>query len=89
MITLPDTSAKIPSQDRYGNIMTGSGYTNSHIVDSDGNVSSIYNGTSLDRTKVTRDYHWGLAIWNSVDAAADRIRSDVQPCEPCRTTFRT
>ena len=66
----------IPSQDRYGNSMTGSGYSNSHIVDSDGNVSSIYNGTALDRTKVTRDYHWGLAIWNSVDAAASRIRTD-------------
>ena len=67
---------QIPTQDRYGNLMTGSGYRNSHIVDSGGNVSSIYNGTALDVTKVNRDYHWGLAIWNSVDNTANAIRND-------------
>lgn len=67
---------QIPSVDRYGNSMTGSGYTHSHIVDSAGNVSSIYNGTALDQTQVTRNYHWGLSIWNSVDNTAAAIRSD-------------
>ena len=38
---------------------------------------SVYNGTALDRTKVDRDYHWGLAMWNAADSAASRIRSDV------------
>ena len=67
---------KIPPIDRYGNSLTGTGYTNSHIVTSSGSVSSIYNGTALDVTQVNRDYHWGLAIWNAVDSAAARIRAD-------------
>lgn len=68
--------SKIPSLDAYGNSMTGTGYRSSHIVDSGGSVSSIYNGTDLDQTKVNRDYHWGLAIWNSVDNTANAIRND-------------
>jgi hypothetical protein len=68
--------AKIPSTDMYGNLMNTNGYTFSHIVDSKGAVSSIYNGTALDLTKNTLDYHWGLAIWNSVDNAAKNARTD-------------
>jgi hypothetical protein len=68
--------AKIPSADMYGNAMNTSGYTNSYIIDQNGNTSSIYNGTALDLTKVTDDYHWGLAMWNSVDNAAKNIRTD-------------
>ena len=71
-----DDLAKIPSADMYGNAMNTSGYTNSSRIDSSGNVSSIYNGTALDLTQPTQDYHWGLAIWNSVDNAADNIRND-------------
>jgi len=77
-VNLPGLLTQIPSKDRYGNILTGGGYTNSHIVKSNGATSSVYtSGVPLDRTKVNRDYHWGLAIWNSVDSAANRIRADV------------
>ncbi|HLH20863.1 MAG TPA: VWA domain-containing protein [Bryobacteraceae bacterium] len=69
--------SQIPAIDRYGNSLTGNGYTHCHIVDSNGNVSSVYNGTALDRTQVTQNYHWGLAIWNSVDNTAAAIRNDV------------
>jgi hypothetical protein len=66
----------IPSKDRYGNAMTGTGYTNSHITGG-GSTTSIYDGsTALDQTKVNLDYHWGLAIWNSVDNTATNIRTD-------------
>jgi hypothetical protein len=59
-------------------VLTGTGYTTSHIVKSNGATSSVYTtGVALDRTRVDRDYHWGLAIWNSVDSAATRIRTDV------------
>jgi hypothetical protein len=68
--------AKIPSADMYGNAMNTSGYTNSSIIDQNGNTSSIYSGTALSLTQPTQDYHWGLAIWNSVDNAADNIRND-------------
>lgn len=67
---------QIPTQDRYGNSMGGTGYTNSYIVESNGNTSSIYNGTALNVSQINRDYHWGLAIWNSVDNAANNIRND-------------
>src|ERR1035441_8586286 len=52
------------------------GFIFSHIVDWKGAVSSIYNGTALDLTKNTLDYHWGLAMWNSVDNAAKNARID-------------
>jgi hypothetical protein len=68
--------SKIPSADMYGNAMNTAGYTHSRIVDQHGNVSSIYNGTALNQTIKNRDYHWGLAIWNSVDNAANRVRND-------------
>ncbi len=67
---------QIPTQDRWGNSMSGTGYQNSYIVESNGNTSSIYDGTALDVTKLARDYHWGLAIWNSVDNTANNIRND-------------
>jgi hypothetical protein len=67
---------KIPATDRFGNSLTGNGYTYSHIVDSSGHVSSISTGTVLDRNQVTQNYHWGLAVWNSVDNAASAIRND-------------
>ncbi len=74
--SVPSVLSAIPAVDRYGNATTGSGYSHSRIVDSHGNVSSIFNGTALDRTQVSKGYHWGLAIWNSVDNAAAAIRSD-------------
>jgi Flp pilus assembly protein TadG len=67
---------QIPTQDRWGNSMSGTGYTNSYIVQSNGSTSSIYNGTALNVATVNRDYHWGLAIWNSVDNTANNIRND-------------
>jgi hypothetical protein len=77
-VDLPGFLTQIPSKDRYGNVLTGTGYTTSHIVKSNGATSSVYTtGVALDRTRVDRDYHWGLAIWNSVDSAATRIRTDV------------
>jgi hypothetical protein len=68
--------AQIPTKDMYGNDLTGTGCSNSHIVDTAGHVNSVYNGTALNRAKVTDDYHWGLAMWNAVDSAASRIRAD-------------
>jgi len=65
---------KIPGIDRYGNATTGSGYRNSHITG--GSTSSVYNGTDLDLNREDVDYHWGLAIWNTVDNAANNIRND-------------
>ena len=77
---ISDSSAtdfrKIPSMDLYGNSLTGTGYQNSHIVDSAGHVSSIYSNTELDRTQKVNNYHWGLAIWNGVDNTAANIRAD-------------
>ncbi len=74
---LPGFLTQIPAFDRYGNSLTGTGYTNSSIVKSGGGTLSVYNGTALDRTKVDRDYHWSLAMWNAADSAAARIRADV------------
>jgi hypothetical protein len=68
----------IPAADMYGNDLTGTGYTTSHVVDSSGRVSSVYTtGSPLDRSQKTNNYHWSLAMWNAVDSAAARIRSDV------------
>jgi hypothetical protein len=67
--------AKIPSKDMYGNSLAGTNYTNSQIVGG-GSLTSIYNGTALDPSQVTDSYHWGLAMWNSVDNTALNIRSD-------------
>jgi hypothetical protein len=66
--------SKIPAQDLYGNALNTTGYTNSHVTG--GSVSSIYTGTALDLNQEDKDYHWGLAIWNSVDNAAKNIRTD-------------
>jgi hypothetical protein len=66
--------SKIPSKDMYGNSMNTSGYTHSHIVS--GSVTSIYNGTALNQTQAVDGYNWGLAIWNSVDNAANNLRND-------------
>jgi hypothetical protein len=74
---LADFLTQIPATDRYGNSLIGTGYSNSHIVKSGGGTLSVYNGSALDRTKVNRDYHWSLAMWNAADSAAARIRSDV------------
>jgi Flp pilus assembly protein TadG len=65
---------RIPSTDMWGNSMNTSGYTQSHVVS--GPVTSIYNGTALNQTQAVDGYNWGLAIWNSVDNAADRLRND-------------
>jgi Flp pilus assembly protein TadG len=67
--------SRIPNKDLYGNVLNGSGYTNSHIVGG-GSTTSIYTGTALNQTQFTSDYHWGLAIWNAADSAAQRIRTD-------------
>jgi hypothetical protein len=74
---LPGFLTQIPAFDRHGNSLTGTGYVHSNIVKSGGGTLSVYNGTPLDRTKVNRDYHWGLAMWNAADSAAARIRADV------------
>jgi hypothetical protein len=60
----------------YGNLMNTNGYTFSQIIDQNGNVSSIYNGTALNLADNTLNYHWGLAMWNSVDNAAKNVRID-------------
>ena len=79
-------TGNVPSTDVWGNAIaspmdivtnTVTGYTNSHIVG--GSTSSVYNGTNLDRTQnngLRKNYNWGLAMWNSVDTAALRIRTD-------------
>ena len=66
--------SKIPATDAYGNSLTTTGYTNSHITG--GSATTIYNGTSLNTTQYNIDYHWGLAMWNAVDNAAKSIRTD-------------
>jgi hypothetical protein len=68
--------SKIPSEDMYGNLMNTNGYTFSQIIDQTGALSSIYNGTALNLADNTLNYHWGLAIWNSVDNAAKNVRID-------------
>lgn len=68
--------SKIPTQDAYGNQTNTGKYVNSNITGG-GSLTTIYNGTALDLTKPNRDYHWGLAMWDAVDSAANRIRSDV------------
>jgi hypothetical protein len=65
----------IPNHDYYGNLMTGNAYTYSQ-VSGGGSVTSIYTGTALDLTKPTSEYHWAMAIFNGVDNAAYRIRTD-------------
>jgi hypothetical protein len=67
--------ATIPTKDRYGNSLTGTAYTNSAMVG--GDITSVFTGTHLDRTKKTSEYHWGLALWNAADSAAANIRADV------------
>jgi hypothetical protein len=67
--------SKIPATDAYGNSLTTTGYTNSHVTGG-GSLTSIYNGTGIDTTKYNIDYHWGLAMWNAVDNAAKSIRLD-------------
>jgi hypothetical protein len=75
----------VPSTDVWGNSIasptdivtnTVTGYINSHIVG--GSTSSVYNGTNVDRTQtgLRKNYNWGLLMWNSVDTAALRIRTD-------------
>ena len=79
MDDLTDTN-RIPNNDMYGNSLSGSGYTNSRYVNGSGNVvtpNPVYNGTGLDLNQETSGYHWGLAIWNSVDNTARNIRTDV------------
>jgi hypothetical protein len=66
---------KIPNTDAWGNPLTGAGYHNSHIIF--GGAATVYTSGDLDQSKVTNNYHWGLAMWNSVDNAAARIRTDV------------
>jgi Putative Flp pilus-assembly TadE/G-like/von Willebrand factor type A domain len=67
---------KIPATDLWGNSLTTNGYTNSNIVG--GSVTSVYSGTAANWTSAGAgdEYNWGLAIWNSVDNAAKRIRLD-------------
>jgi hypothetical protein len=66
--------SKIPQADLWGNRLDTAGYVNSHVVG--GSVTSIYNGTAFDATQANKGYHWGLAMWNSVDNAAKNIRTD-------------
>ncbi len=73
--TTYDYIKKIPTMDLYGNRLDTTGYNNSHVTG--GSVTSIYTGTALDLTQHDQDYHWGLAMWNSVDNAAKNIRKDV------------
>jgi hypothetical protein len=71
--------SQIPSKDMYGNLTTigtNNGYKNSHMVGTSAPVTSIYDGTLLDRTQKTDDYHWGLAMWDAADWAAKNARLD-------------
>lgn len=67
--------SRIPDVDMWGNALTGTGYTNSHVSGA-GAVTSVYTHGNLDQSKEDVPYHWGLAMWNSVDNAARRIRRD-------------
>ena len=69
--------SRIPSYDMYGNALNPASrpYHNSSIVG--GSMTSIYtSGSELDQTQKVLDYDWGLAIWNSVDSAANNLRND-------------
>jgi Putative Flp pilus-assembly TadE/G-like/von Willebrand factor type A domain len=65
---------KIPAADMWGNAMTGTGYTHSHITGNPGATTVYTSGTP--GTSASSDYDWGLAMWNSVDNAAKSIRTD-------------
>jgi hypothetical protein len=67
---------QIPPSDAYGNSLITGLYTNSQIV-GDKNATSVWTGPMLQQSQPTSAYNWGLAIWNSVDNAAKRIRQDV------------
>jgi hypothetical protein len=61
----------------YGNALNPASHPYQHSSIVSGSTSSIYtSGSELDQTQPTQDYHWGLAIWNSVDSAADNLRND-------------
>jgi len=62
------TLGKIPPLDYYGNSTSGTAYT----------LSSIYNKyhVAYDSTKPYNGYHVGLASWNAVDNAGQRILAD-------------
>jgi hypothetical protein len=55
--------------------LTGIGYRNSSIVS--GSATSVYTSGDLDQSQENSNYHWGLAMWNAVDNAAARIRTDI------------
>jgi hypothetical protein len=60
----------------YGNALTvPNGYTTGSNI-TGGATSSVYTSGAFDRTQVSQNYHWGLAMWNSVDNAAKNIRLD-------------
>jgi hypothetical protein len=70
-------SNKIPDTDAWGNPLTGIGYRNSHIIFSSTGATTVYSSGDLVQASVGTNYDWGLAMWNSVDNAAARIRTDV------------
>jgi hypothetical protein len=68
-------SNKIPDTDAWGNPLTGTGYQKSHIIY--GGTTTVYTSGDLVQSSVSTNYDWGLAMWNSVDNAAARVRTDV------------
>ena len=70
-------SNKIPNTDVWGNPLTGIGYRNSHMIFSTTGATTVYSSGDLVQASVGTNYDWGLAMWNSVDNAAARIRTDV------------
>jgi hypothetical protein len=69
--------SRIPSYDMYGNALNPASHPYQHSSITGGSTTSIYtSGSELDQTKPLLDYDWGLAIWNSVDSAANNLRND-------------
>jgi hypothetical protein len=73
--------SRIPRRDAWGNSMEGIIYkTASDVVDTAGHSASSPLDTSLTlaaNSPVTDADYWALAMWNAVDSAATRIRTDV------------
>jgi hypothetical protein len=79
---------QIPALDYWGNSTTGTGYTQSDIVQNGhaASPSSVFDGRAYNATVIagtanadTVSYHLQLAIWNAVDAAGLRIRTVAEP----------
>ena len=91
--------SKIPEFDMWSNSTQGNMYQTASSIVGNGSATSVYQaaGGVVNLTKQTVPYHWALAMWNAVDSAAQRARTDVNKAtrtlagdttvNPLRVTF--